>query len=291
MRKFLSLILLFSAVLVSCKKETRDLKQIEDEQIKAYIKANNLTGFVKDESGYYYQILNQGTGDQLKYSDLVAYIPQIKVLGGGEIKIEGSRTPNLSNYAYIRNYLGYVSPVGFRESIIKLKLGGKVRVIVPSYLAYGKDGFGSIIGGNTILDATFYVPNTKNETELGDILISQFKATIPSVFTRDASGVYYQIINPGTGTETVTLTSTLKIAYTGRLFDGTVFDSAPTNSPFQSSLNSLIEGWKTTVPLIKKGGKIRILIPSYLAYGPTGSGAIPANAPLDFDIELVDVTN
>jgi FKBP-type peptidyl-prolyl cis-trans isomerase FkpA len=291
MRKFLSLILLFSAVLVSCEKETRDLKQIEDEEIKAFIKTNNLTGFVKDESGYYYQILNQGSGDQLKYSDLIAYVQQVKVLGGGEIKTEGSRTPTLSNYAYIRSYLGYISPVGFRESIVKLNLGGRVRVIVPSYLAYGKDGFGSIVDGNTILDATFYVPNTKDETELGDILITQFKSTIPSTFTRNAAGVYYQIINPGTGTETVTLTSNLKIAYTGRLFDGTVFDSAPVSSPFQSTLNSLIEGWKTTVPLIKKGGKIRILIPSYLAYGPSGNAAIPSNAPLDFDIELVDVTN
>jgi len=63
--------------------------------------------------------------------------------------------------------------------------------------------------------------------------------------------------------------------------------SDPTRSGW--TLSSLIEGWKIGIPLIKKGGRIKLIIPSALAYGCTGYASIPPNTPLYFDVTLTDV--
>ncbi|MGX5687595.1 FKBP-type peptidyl-prolyl cis-trans isomerase [Arcticibacter tournemirensis] len=104
---------------------------------------------------------------------------------------------------------------------------------------------------------------------------------------REENGIYYIITEPGTGTVTYTANTKVKVKYTGRLLNGTVFDSGTT----EFTLGRVIAGWQLGVPLIQKGGKIRLLIPSGYAYGPYQNGPIPANSVLDFDIELLDVTN
>jgi FKBP-type peptidyl-prolyl cis-trans isomerase FkpA len=291
MKKILGLLFIASVILVACKKDARTLQQIQDEQMQAFMKQNNLSGFQKDTLGYYYKVLNTGTGNALTYPDYVYYLQTLKDLNGVILKLQGDQTPTIENGAYLTNYLGYVSPKGFRENIIKLHKGGSIRAIIPSYLAYGKDGFGSQVSGNTILDAIFSVPNVNDPIGLADSLITKYKATIPLTFIRDSTGVYYSIINPGTGTDVVTTSSTIKVAYTGKLFDGKVFDSAKSTSPLESPLYGLISGWQNTIPKIKAGGKIRLLIPSYLGYRSSAQGAIPANAPLDFDIDLISVKN
>lgn len=107
--------------------------------------------------------------------------------------------------------------------------------------------------------------------------------------TKHPSGLYYQIIDPGTGA-TPGAGSRIKVKYTGRFADNAIFDKMDTPSAEGWVLNSLIEGWQVGIPLISKGGKIKLLIPSAMAYGCGGvSGAIPSNAVLFFDIELVDV--
>lgn len=101
------------------------------------------------------------------------------------------------------------------------------------------------------------------------------------------SGIYYKIIEPGTGTGTYTFSSVMKVNYTGRLLDGTVFDKT-TGTPFVFSFGQVISGWQA-ITTINKGGKIRLFIPSLYGYKTVPNGSIPANSVLDFDIELVDV--
>lgn len=105
--------------------------------------------------------------------------------------------------------------------------------------------------------------------------------------TRHSSGLYYEVINPGSGTPP-TLLSTVSVRYTGKLTNGTVFDSQ-TGTPVTFPLNGVIPGWQIGIPLISKGGVIRLIIPSALAYGCTGIGSIPPNSILYFDVTLVDV--
>jgi len=106
--------------------------------------------------------------------------------------------------------------------------------------------------------------------------------------TIHSSGLYYQIINPGSGA-TPTANSTIYITYVGKLLDGTTFDLQNNASATAWPLNQLIEGWRVGLPLIKKGGEIQLVVPSSMAYGCAGYGAIPGNAILFFDITLVDV--
>jgi FKBP-type peptidyl-prolyl cis-trans isomerase len=74
------------------------------------------------------------------------------------------------------------------------------------------------------------------------------------------------------------------------LVDGTVFDSSvQRGQPIEAPLNRVIPGWTEGLQKIKQGGKIRLYIPSQLAYGDNGRPGIPPGATLIFDIELLDV--
>jgi len=106
-----------------------------------------------------------------------------------------------------------------------------------------------------------------------------------------ASGLYYIETKEGKG-EKSAIGQKVWVHYTGKLLDGTVFDSSiergmPT--PFQIGIGKVIKGWDEGIPMMKKGGKALLLIPSYLAYGEGSVGIIPANSPLLFEVELVDI--
>jgi FKBP-type peptidyl-prolyl cis-trans isomerase FkpA len=106
--------------------------------------------------------------------------------------------------------------------------------------------------------------------------------------TKDSSGLYYQIITPGTGT-TPTITSKITVTYTGYLLNGTVFDQENT-TPQTFPLAGVIPGWQLGIPYIKSGGHIKLVIPSAYAYGCVGAApTIPPNSILYFDIQLVSV--
>lgn len=104
--------------------------------------------------------------------------------------------------------------------------------------------------------------------------------------TRHTSGLYYEIISQGSGA-TPSGTSKIFVTYTGKLLDGRVFDSQTDPSKTGWVLNSLIEGWQIGLPLIQKGGEIKLIVPSSLGYGC--SNALPPNSILYFDVTLVDV--
>ena len=86
---------------------------------------------------------------------------------------------------------------------------------------------------------------------------------------------------------------TVRVHYTGRLLDGTKFDSSlDRNEPFEFTIGEggVIKGWDEGVPGMKKGGKRKLVIPSDMAYGKRGSPPkIPPDAPLEFEIELVEI--
>ena len=103
-------------------------------------------------------------------------------------------------------------------------------------------------------------------------------------YVSDPSGVLYQIITAGNSNKPK-LTSTITVTYTGKLMSDKTFDSGTITYP----LNNLIPGWQIALPLIGEGGQIKILIPSSLGYGSSGSGNIPGNAPLYFDVSLLKV--
>ena len=104
---------------------------------------------------------------------------------------------------------------------------------------------------------------------------------------KHSSGMYYEIVNPGSG-PTPTVTSVVSARYVGKLTDGTIFDSQTVN-PVSFPLGNTILGWQLGIPLVQKGGTIKLIIPSALAYGCTGQGPIPGNSILFFEVNVVDV--
>ncbi|MCX2573249.1 FKBP-type peptidyl-prolyl cis-trans isomerase [Pedobacter sandarakinus] len=110
---------------------------------------------------------------------------------------------------------------------------------------------------------------------------------IPAV--KDPSGVFYQIITPGSGSVTYTGNTRITSDYEGKLLNGAIFDSTK-GTPISFALGQVIVGWQIGIPKIQKGGKIRLIIPSYYGYGNAAQGAaLPANSILDFTITLTDV--
>jgi FKBP-type peptidyl-prolyl cis-trans isomerase FkpA len=143
-------------------------------------------------------------------------------------------------------------------------------------------GFGACIksGADTYVD-----PQVQLQKD--EALIASFLVANNITAMKDPSGVYYQILTPGTGNYVFTANSQVTVKYAGRLLNGNTFDGSTTAVTF--TLGQLIAGWQIGIPFIQKGGKIRLFIPSGYGYGARGSGSIPSNAVLDFDIELVNV--
>jgi len=105
--------------------------------------------------------------------------------------------------------------------------------------------------------------------------------------TKDPSGVYYQVITAGTGAYP-TVSSLISVNYTGKLLNGSVFDSGTISS---TALSTLVKGWQYGIPHINTGGRILLLIPSALGYGNTANTGIPANSVLIFTVDLTGFSN
>lgn len=104
------------------------------------------------------------------------------------------------------------------------------------------------------------------------------------------SGLHYVVHTPTNGEKPIS-GRTVKVNYTGKLLDGTVFDSNAGKAPFSFVLGrgQVILGWDEGIALLKKGEKATLYIPSRLAYGDNSpSPKIPAGSTLIFDVELVD---
>ncbi|NJB84622.1 FKBP-type peptidyl-prolyl cis-trans isomerase [Lewinella marina] len=101
------------------------------------------------------------------------------------------------------------------------------------------------------------------------------------------TGLYYIIEEAGDGVQP-TLSNSVTVHYTGMTTNGDIFDQTG-SSPRTFVLDNLIRGWELGIPLIGQGGRIRLFVPSSLAYGASQAGDICPNSDLIFDIELVSV--
>jgi FKBP-type peptidyl-prolyl cis-trans isomerase len=108
--------------------------------------------------------------------------------------------------------------------------------------------------------------------------------------TRTPSGAVVETLTAGTGANP-TADDRVTVQYEGRLIDGTVFDSSRSRGePATMALKGVIPCWTEALPLMKVGGKSRVVCPAQLAYGERGSGPlIRPGSTLVFDIELLDI--
>ncbi len=104
-----------------------------------------------------------------------------------------------------------------------------------------------------------------------------------------ASGMQFKVLNEADGPKPKA-SDRVKVHYTGKLIDGTVFDSSTGGEPIEFGLGGVIPGWTEGLQLMGAGSKYRLFIPYKLGYRETGSPPkIPGYATLVFDVELLEI--
>lgn len=103
------------------------------------------------------------------------------------------------------------------------------------------------------------------------------------------SGLQYLVLKEGDGAKPGP-NDVVTVHYTGRLIDGTVFDSSvERGEPATFAVGQVIPGWVEGLQLMSEGAAWRLFIPANLAYGPHGTGPIQPNSTLIFDVQLIKV--
>lgn len=122
----------------------------------------------------------------------------------------------------------------------------------------------------------------KNEQEIKDYIA---KNSLNA--KRSDSGLYYVILNPGTGANP-TASSNVTVAYKGYYTNSSVFDqSSAAGIPF--GLNQVIKGWTEGIQYFKPGGNGILLVPAHLGYGSNNYNGIPGGSVLIFDVKLISI--
>lgn len=129
----------------------------------------------------------------------------------------------------------------------------------------------------------------------GEAYLAEVENSNPNI-RKTESGLLYEIIEPGDQSQMPgDDRDQVKVMYEGKLKTGEVFDTSyDKEEPVEFALNRVIKGWTEGMKLVGKGGKVRLYIPSDLAYGeygqPRAQVPIGPNEPLVFDVELIDIT-
>ncbi len=256
--------------------------------ILQYLQDNKLD-FKSTESGIYYSIEKEGEGG----NPTVSHIVNTHYKG---YRLDGKTFD--SSYERGEPLEFPLSRViqGWQEAIPMLGRGGKGTFIIPSEIAYGVRGAGADIPPNTVLIfdvelLDFYTmeEKTSKQAEKDDALISSYLKENNIEAKKTDEGIYYTISKEGDGSHP-DVSNKVTVHYEGKLMNGTIFDSSyKRGQPATFPLSGVVPGWQLGVPLISKGGKGTLYIPSGLAYGPRGAGgSIPPNSVLIFDVELLD---
>jgi FKBP-type peptidyl-prolyl cis-trans isomerase len=173
---------------------------------------------------------------------------------------------------------------GGDEGIVGMKVGGIRTIIIPSYLAYGKDKVGPI-PPNSTLRLKVTLVDAKHQT-----LNKQWVFDSTEV-KKTKDGLKYVILSKGTGPKPVD-GQLVVINYSGYLTNGIKFESTLDNGEavaFKLGQKQVIPGLDEGVRFLNKGAKAKLFIPPSLAYGAKGIGKIPPNATLIFDVDVVDI--
>jgi peptidylprolyl isomerase len=145
-----------------------------------------------------------------------------------------------------------------------------------------------------VLVVLYFVRNSNNQilavenNTAGRDFLAQNKLLKDVVVT--ASGLQYQILQKGDGTDHPTARSKVTVHYHGSLLDGTVFDSSvDRGEPISFGLNQVISGWTEGVQLMVVGDKFKFFIPSELGYGNRSAGKISPGSLLIFEVSLLSI--
>lgn len=256
--------------------------KFKEENMETYPNA------VQTESGLLYIHTKVGSGNSPKKGDQVelhytGYLP------------DGNKFESSHDRAAPFKFEYKVQPVmpGWEEGISLMKEGGETKIIMPHWLGFGPQGKG-VIPPNATLVFELELVSVKDMAEEKKRVAKEFKDEMIGAYPdamQTESGLMYIIEKEGNGTFAKT-GQTVSVHYTGTLTNGEKFDSSlDRETPFEFPVGAgrVIKGWDEGIPLASVGGKIKLIIPSWMAYGPNARPGIPANSHLIFDVEMLDV--
>lgn len=180
---------------------------------------------------------------------------------------------------------------GLEQGLKGMKKGERRTVVAPHKLGFGAAGAGPEIPPYSMLIFELEITDVQsNKKQIAQIISKLKKDHSKSGLITTESGLQYVRTKEGTG-EKVGKGKKIKAHYTGRLLDGTEFDSSVKRGmpiEFVVGTGKVIKGWDEALSDMKKGEKRTLIIPPDLAYGVSGRPpTIPPNSTLIFDVELV----
>jgi FKBP-type peptidyl-prolyl cis-trans isomerase FkpA len=281
-KQFLGLTILIGFLsLMSCKKsDPTPSPADEDALIKAFIAKKAWTAQSTPDGIYY---VTDSVGRGTEFPTEASYVTMKY-----KSYVMGETNPYDTSHATtpVEFKLGNVID-GLKYGLQKYKVGGKGKIIIPSASAFGALTDRGV-PAYSILVFEFEITAIKTQAVSEDDQIKAYIAKKNWTAQKTPEGVYYVIDSTGTGTATPTLSSIVKVYYKGYSMNDVVFDSRLAPDPAaEFALNNLIKGWQIGFQKFKAGGKGKLIIPSLYGYGPSGSGTIPPDAILVFDVELV----
>ncbi len=291
-------------------KDQELLDQRRDQEmvnLQKYLEENDISTKPL-ESGLYFIREKKGRGSKPAIGEMVSFHMTVGLLDGTSIFSTHERGEPIEI-----EYGQRFDTEGLEEGLGLLRKGGKARLIVPSSLGFGAEQRGQIIPpySTLIYDVELVKirskaeyekeqaaarkkresENERRKNEEGDLIEAYLKENNITAFPEE-SGLIFISKEQGTGTQAED-GKKVSVHYTGRLLNGTVFDSSiDKGEPYSFMLGQgqVIRGWDEGIALMKEGGKATLIIPSDLGYGSRGAGdQIPPFSPLVFDVELVDV--
>jgi FKBP-type peptidyl-prolyl cis-trans isomerase len=278
----------------------------EEQLLNKYVKDNNIT--VRPNSMGLYIIETQaGTGPKIDSGYQVKMNYKVSLIDGKELFTSFDR-PEPVKFEYGKK----IDTQGFEYGVSTLKKGSKARFIVPSNLAFGRRGSGTLVAPyqSLVYDVEIIDVKTKEAYEaeqnqqqaIEKMKADSSKNAEPALMQKylkdnkittkpQNSGLIYIPVVVGKGPKAAA-GMTVKVHYTGKLLDGKVFDSSvERNSPIEFMLGrgQVIKGWDEGISMMNQGGKATLIIPSQIGYGERDMGVIPPYSTLVFDVELVEV--
>jgi FKBP-type peptidyl-prolyl cis-trans isomerase len=265
----------------------------------SFTSCSKYKGFKKDKSGYYYKIYEiNDTAPQLKRGDVAVLTYSIRIID--------------STLGTIQNYIRLDSSFysgDLMEALTRLHRGDSATFIfeaAPMIEHYFMSQFPFDSVKEIFIDVKIndlitkeYIDSMNNvrlsaEQEAQEAepqKIADYIAANNISEQPTESGMYLIVSKKGKGANPKE-GQIVSVHYTGKFFDGTVFDSSvERGTPFEFPLGTpgIIQGWNEGFALLNKGSKATLILPSAVAYGSTGNRGIPPYTPLVFDVELIDI--
>lgn len=309
---------LFGLVVISaCKKQDyTSVEALDDENIAAYIQANNLNMEPLGTTGMFYQIIEEGKGSDLTYTKSYPIVYTKKSLDGtysvADTFASASRYMDFLGYflgetnqgSVIANIPAYQQILekdnGLKMALrtVLKKSDGKIRILVPSRLFTDSRNGNADLGipPNASMDYEIRVLDSASVPAYDDVSIKTYmQKNSLTDFQRTEDGVYYKITEQGEGSA-ITVDSVLNVNLTVRLLNGTETKS-PDSTDFPVAYWNRVNAWKTVLPNLKKGGTVTIISPSAQAYGFSSSSegfggssavVIPPFSSVYYELKLND---